>query len=84
MFRRRYGRLQRQADRCFIANEGREVSGPELREWCWPERVLIEHQPITEYQRQSMIRAARSIGAVKARRQKDGWVWRLTHTEPES
>jgi hypothetical protein len=24
-----YGRLHRQADRCFIAHEGREVSGPE-------------------------------------------------------
>jgi hypothetical protein len=82
--RRRYGRLQRQADRCFIAHEAREVSGPELREWCWPERVLLDGRPITEYQRQSMCRAARSIGAVKVRRQKGGWVWRLTHTEPES
>src|SRR5262245_60419655 len=58
MFRRRYGRPQRQADRCFIGNEGREVSGPELREWCWPERVLMERQPITEHQRQSMCRAS--------------------------
>jgi hypothetical protein len=43
-----------QADRCFIAHEGQEVSGPELREWCWPERVLIDGRPTTEYQRQSM------------------------------
>jgi hypothetical protein len=82
--RRRYGRLQRQADRCFVANEGREVSGPELREWCWPERVLLDGRPITEYQRQSMCRAARSIGAYRVRRQKGGWVWRLSHTETES
>ena len=34
--RGRLGRLQRQADRCFIAHEGQEVSGHELREWCWP------------------------------------------------
>jgi hypothetical protein len=28
--KRRLGRVQRQADRCFIANEGREVSGPRI------------------------------------------------------
>jgi hypothetical protein len=75
--RRRYSRLQRQADRCFIAQEGREVSGPELREWCWPERVLLDRRPLTEYQRQSMIRAARSIGAYRVRRDGRVWVWRL-------
>jgi hypothetical protein len=47
MFGRRLCRLQRQADRCFIANEGQEVSGPELREWCWPERVLLDGRPIS-------------------------------------
>jgi hypothetical protein len=66
--RRRYGRLQRQADRCFIANEGLEVSGPELRSWCFPRAVWIEQRPITEYERQSMCRAARSIGAYRVRR----------------
>jgi len=66
--RGRLGRLQRQADRCFIAHEGQEVSGLELREWCWPRAVLIEGRPITEYERQSICRAARSIGAVKVRR----------------
>jgi hypothetical protein len=60
----------------FIGGGGRfrsffgrqEVSGLELREWCWPRAVLIEGRPITEYERQSMCRAARSIGAVKVRR----------------
>ena len=66
--RGRLGRLQRQADRCFIAHEGQEVSGLELRESCWPRAVLIEGRPITEYERQSICRAARSIGAVKVRR----------------
>jgi hypothetical protein len=78
--RRRLGRLQRQADRCFIAHEDQEVSGPELREWCWPERVLLDGQPITEYQRQSMCRAARSIGAVRVKRDGRLWVWRLTES----
>jgi hypothetical protein len=32
MLGKRLGRLQRQADRCFIAHEGQEVSGLELRE----------------------------------------------------
>src|SRR5262249_55820892 len=77
MFRRRYGRLQRQADRCFIANEGQEVSGPELRSWCFPRAVWIEQRPITEYERQSMIRAARSIRAYRVRREGRQWVWRL-------
>jgi hypothetical protein len=77
MFRCRYGRLQRQADRCFIANEGQEVSGPELRSWCFPRAVWIERRPITEYERQSMCRAAKSIGAYRVRRQMGGWVWRL-------
>jgi hypothetical protein len=61
----------------FIANEGREVSGSELREWCWPKVVLIERRPITEYERQSMLRAARSIGAYRVRRDGRMWVWRL-------
>jgi hypothetical protein len=57
------------------------VSGPELRSWCFPRAVWIEQRPITEYERQSMCRAARSIGAVKVRRQKGGWVWRLDCVE---
>jgi hypothetical protein len=82
--RRRYGRLQRQADRCFIANEGLEVSGPELRSWCFPRAVWIEQRPITEYERQSMCRAARSIGAYLVRRDGRVWAWRLDHSEPEA
>jgi hypothetical protein len=74
MVSKRLGRLQRQVDRCFIVNEGREVSGPELREWCWPR---LEPRPITEYERQSMCRAARSMGAYRVRRDGRMWVWRL-------
>ena len=84
MFRRRYGRLQRQCHCAFIAHEGQEVSGPELRSWCFPHAVWIEQRPIREYERQSMCRAARSIGAYRVQRQKGGWVWRLSHTEAES
>jgi hypothetical protein len=67
----RLGRLQRQAMRCFMAC-GQEVSGPALREWCWPRCAAI-----TEYQRQSMCRAVKSIGAVRVRREWRQWVWRL-------
>jgi hypothetical protein len=77
--RKRLGRLQRQALRCFIANEGQEVSAPELRSWCWARRVMIEHRPITEYQRQSMCRAARSVGAYRTRRVGRSWLWQMDH-----
>jgi hypothetical protein len=52
--KRRLGRLQRQCHYAFIAHEGHEVSGPELRSWCFPQAVWIEQRQIGEYERQSM------------------------------
>jgi hypothetical protein len=49
MFGRRLGRLQRQCHYAFIALGG-EARTSELAEWCWPERVLLDGRPITEYQ----------------------------------
>jgi hypothetical protein len=78
-YKGRLGRLQRQALRCFWANN-QEVSARQLREWCWP--WWPDH--VTEYQRQTMIRAARSIGAVRVRREWREWVWRYPPRYPES
>ena len=58
---RKVGRLQRQAARCFLVT--READSAELGTWCWPRVVLIEKRPLTEYERSSMNRAARSVGA---------------------
>jgi len=49
MFGRRLGRLQRQCHYAFIALGG-EARTSELAEWRWPERVLLDGRPITEYQ----------------------------------
>ena len=38
----------------------------ELGTWCWPSVVLIEKRPLTESERSSMNRAARSVGKVAA------------------
>jgi hypothetical protein len=38
--RRKVGRLQRQAARCFLVTQ--EASSVELGTWCWPRVVLIE------------------------------------------
>src|SRR3954454_5421687 len=42
--RRKVGRLQRQAARCFLVTQ--EVSSVELGTWCWPRVVLIEKRPL--------------------------------------
>jgi hypothetical protein len=47
--RRKVGRLQRQAARCFLVTQ--EASSVELGTWCWPRVVLIEKRPLTEYER---------------------------------
>ena len=57
--RRKVGRLQRQAARCFLVTQ--EASGVELGTWCWPRVVLVEKRPLTECERSSMNRAARSV-----------------------
>ena len=44
--RRKVGRLQRQAARCFLVTQG--ASSVELGTWCWPRVVLIEKLPLTE------------------------------------
>jgi hypothetical protein len=71
----RFGRLQRQAYHCLNAEP--EPTGAVLATWCWAHAVLIEWRPITLYERQSMWRATRSIGARLVRRWRGKWVWRL-------
>ena len=73
---RKVGRLQRQAARCFLVT--READTAELGTWCWPRVVLIERRPLTESERSSMNRAARSVGAQRVRRLgRNNWIWRL-------
>jgi hypothetical protein len=74
---KRLGRLQRQSRRCFIFNAAPELPTSELVVWCWGRRTLIDRLPPTRWQRESMIRAARSIGAVRVRREGRQWVWEL-------
>ena len=74
--RRKVGRLQRQAARCFLVTQ--EACSVELGTWCWPRVVLIEKRPLTECERSSMNRAARSVGARRVRRLgRNNWIWRL-------
>jgi hypothetical protein len=47
--RRKVGRLQRQAARCFLVTQG--ASSAELSAWCWPRVVLIEKRALTECER---------------------------------
>src|SRR5262245_25482708 len=49
--RRKVGRLQRQAARCFLVTQ--EASSVELGTWCWPRVVLIEKRPLTASERSS-------------------------------
>lgn len=73
--RRKVGRLQRRAARCFRTNT--EADSVEIGTWCWGRAVLIENRPLTESERVSMNRAARSIGARRIRRQgRSNWIWR--------
>ena len=74
--RQKVGRLQRQAARCFLVMP--EADSMELGTWCWPRVVLIEKRPLTECERSSMNRAARSVGARQVRRLgRNNWIWRL-------
>jgi hypothetical protein len=75
----RLGRLQRQSRRAFWASAAPEVSTSELAGWCWARQTLIEKRAPSRWQRESMIRAARSIGAVRTRRIGREWLWRLPH-----
>jgi len=44
--------------------------------WSLPRVVLIEKRPLTESERSSMNRAARSVGARRIRRQgRSNWIW---------
>src|SRR5215831_10423362 len=75
--RRKIGRLQRQAARCFLVTQ--EASSVELGTWCWPRVVLIEKRPLTESERSSMNRAVRSVGARRIRRLgRNNWIWRMS------
>jgi hypothetical protein len=60
----------------FIAHESEALTS-ELAEWCWARRLLLERQPIEYRHRKSTARAARSIGAVRVRREGREWLWRL-------
>ena len=64
--RRKVGRLQRQAARCFLVMP--EADSVELGAWCWRIAVLIQKRPLTECERSAMNRAARSVGARRVRR----------------
>ena len=55
--RRKVGRLQRQAARCFLVTP--EASSVELATWCWPRVVLIEKRPLTDREGSSMNRPSR-------------------------
>jgi hypothetical protein len=63
--RRKVDRLQRQVARCFRVTQ--EASSVELGTWCWSRVVLTEKRPLSESERSSMNRAARSIGACQSR-----------------
>jgi hypothetical protein len=43
-----------------------EADSVELGTWCWPRVVLIEKRPLTECERSSMNRAARSVGTLRS------------------
>jgi hypothetical protein len=77
----RMGRLQRQSRRCFWTSAAPEVSTSELVGWCWARQTLIEKRAPSRWQRESMIRAARSIGAVRVRREGRQWIWKLPTDE---
>jgi hypothetical protein len=69
------GRLQRQCPRAFLVHHG-EASTGQLAEWCWPRLPAPERKHVL-----AMARAARSIGAVRVRRDGRGWLWRLRNTD---
>ena len=79
--RGRYGRLQRQTLRCFMAL-GSTVQTSDLADWCWVQQRL-HGLPITRWQRLSTARAAKSVGAVPVRREGMQWVWQLLKTPPK-
>jgi hypothetical protein len=70
----RLGRLQHQSRRAFWASAAPEVSTSELAGWCWARQTLMEEREPSRWQRESMIRAARSIGAVRTRRIGREWL----------
>src|SRR5262245_14074189 len=74
----RLGRLQRQSRRAFRASAAPEISTSTLAGWCWAKQTLMEKRALSRWQRESMIRAARSIGAVRTRRLGREWLWRLS------
>jgi hypothetical protein len=69
----RLARLQRQSRRAFWASAGPEVSTSELAGWRWARQTLEKRAP-SRWQRESMIRAARSIGAVRTKRIGHEWL----------
>src|SRR2546426_2722569 len=78
----RMGRLQRQSQRAFWASATPEIPTSELVGWCWARQTLIdEKRAPSRWQRESMIRAAKSISAKRTRRVGRVWQWRLPTDE---
>jgi hypothetical protein len=65
------GRLQRRVLRCFIAT-GDVLPSSDLAAWCWPRLDALDRE-----HRVSMMRAAKSVGARRVRREGRVWIWRL-------
>ena len=67
-----------------VSNNGlkfatQEADSVEFGTWCWPRVVLIEKRPLTECERSSTNRAARSVGAQRVRRLgRNNRIWRLS------
>ena len=60
--RRRWGRLQLQTLRAFIALDGRALTS-ELAGWCWPELVLVGGKPSWWQLKARRRRLSRSVPA---------------------
>jgi hypothetical protein len=68
MFDRRLGRLQQQSWAAFIAADRGEVSSDAIAAFVGRRAVLLHRRRPTKCERDCMIRAARSIGAYRVRR----------------
>jgi hypothetical protein len=63
--RRKVGRLQRQAARCFLVTQ--EADSVELGTWCWPRVVLIESSRLlSNVMVQARIAEIMRVGAERA------------------
>jgi hypothetical protein len=72
----RFGRLQRQCNRAFIAI-GNALTTQQLASWCYP-REIMWGERLKRWQIDNQARAAKSIGARPGERIGRERVWRLT------